>query len=297
MSILLDLIEHGEKAPTTKTAYRRCVQRFLAFAGPEPAGWTPQAVMAWRDALRGALGGRTVNKHLYALRYASKLYEAFGHGADFARAVEAVHEPLLKKRDALAVDEARALLAACCDPTYGTIRPRDLRDRAIITVGIRTGLRASELAGLNWGMIDGREATVAAKGRKAHTVVLDDECLERLNDWATWLESQGYSLRGAVFRGVSMLGIDNQYRVSRRLSRQKLWEAVAARGRQAGLRRPVHPHLFRHTFISWALEAGVPPQRVMIMTGHRSMETLSRYVTDLEAVSDPVGAHLPSLEG
>ncbi|KKK74000.1 hypothetical protein LCGC14_2888140, partial [marine sediment metagenome] len=86
-------------------------------------------------------------------------------------------------------------------------------------------------------------------------------------------------------------------RVTVALSRQKIHAAIAARGKSAGIGHPVHPHLFRHTFVSWALAAGVPPQRVMQQSGHRSLETLAGYVTDLQAVTDPVAAYLPTLEG
>jgi integrase/recombinase XerD len=219
------------------------------------------------------------------------MYEAFEHGRDFARAVEGLHEGDAPRRKALSVGEVRAMIATC-----SAGHPRDLRDRVAITLGVRTGLRASELVGINWAGIYGREAAVSVKGRKIHKVILDDECLAALEAWGQWLEGQGYSRRGAVLRGVSQVGLDNRYKVTNRMSRQKLHDAVRGRGEDAGISRPVHAHLLRHSFVSWALAAGVPVQRVMLQTGHKSMATLSGYVTDLEATSDPVGAYLPPLK-
>lgn len=290
-AVLYELLELAELAPRSKRAYRRCLDRWVAFAGPDSEAWTPHRVAEWRERLRHELGPATVNKHLYALRRVARAYEAYGHGRDFARAVDGVHDPGGKRREALTVDEVRALLATCRART-----PRDLRDRLAITLGVRTGLRASELVGLNWGAIDGREAAVHAKGRALHRVILDDACLRALRDWGAWLEAAGYALRGPVLRGVSREGLDGQVRVARRLSRQKLHDALRERGAEAGLARPVHAHLLRHSFVSWALAAGVPPQRVMLQTGHKNLATLSRYVTDLEASSDPIGRYLPELE-
>jgi integrase/recombinase XerD len=291
MSVLLELLEHAELAPRTKRAYRRCLERWLAFAGPDPAGWNPHRVAAWRESLRTELGPATVNKHLYALRRVAKMYEGYEHGRDFARAVEGVHNPGGAKRTALTVSEVRAMITTCA-----ASRPRDLRDRCAITLGVRTGLRASELVGINWGGIAGREAAVSVKGRKPHRVILDDECLRALGAWAAWLEGQGYARRGPVLRGVSQEGVDGRFRVTTRMSRQKLHDALRERGAEAGIRRPVYPHLLRHTFVTWGVASGVPLARIMVQTGHKSLATLSKYVSDLEASSDPVGAYLPSLE-
>ena len=289
--VLFELLELAELAPRTKRAYRRCLERWLTVAGDAPAGWTPHKVAAWREALRAELEPATVNKHLYALRRVSRMYEAYDYGRDFARPVDGVHNPGGKRRKALTVPEVRAMIATC-----SARQPRDLRDRCVITLGVRTGLRASELVGINWAGIAGREAAVSVKGRKLHRVILDDECLAALGDWESWLSQQGYARHGAMLRGVSQKGLDGAYRVTRRMSRQKLHDALRARGEAAGVGRPVHAHLLRHTFVTWALESGVPMHRIMVQTGHKSLATLSKYVTDLEASSDPVGAYLPSLE-
>jgi site-specific recombinase XerD len=291
MNRLAELLDLSQRAERTKRAYRRCVNRFVSFAGEDPAGWTPLVVASWRDQLATRLSPRTTNKHLYALRTAARLFELYDDGRDFARAVEVVQAPMERKRRALTFEEARALMGTCESRT-----PRDLRDRAALTLGIRTGLRVSELVGLAWPGISGREAHVAAKGNKAHVVILDDDCLMTLAEWADWLDALGDRRSGPVLRGISQQRIDGSFRLTPRLSRQRLHRALSERGKAAGLRRPIHAHLLRHTFVSWALEAGVPPQRVMMQTGHLSLAALSRYVTDLEASADPVGAYLPSLE-
>ena len=68
---------------------------------------------------------------------------------------------------------------------------------------------------------------------------------------------------------------------------------VHRRGESAGLGRALHPHLLRHTFVVWALEAGRPLNEIMAQTGHRSLSTLSQYVSNPRAAEDPIGNYLP----
>lgn len=290
MNVLLDIVEKSRWQPETKSVYRRCVAKFLAFAGPDPAAWTAYTVERWRDSLVAGRSRRTVNKYLYALRYASKRFEALGYGPDFARAAETLRAPPTERREALTPYEARCLVAACERHT-----PEGIRDRALVTLGIRTGLRVSSLTGLRWEKIRDRIAQVPAKGGAVFGAVLDDACLAALADWRLALDALGGKSTGSVFVGI-WRGTDDRPRAGKRLSRQALHSIVAERGKLAQIKRGVHPHLLRHTFVSWALQAGVPAQRVMAMTGHKNLATLSGYVTDLEAESDPVGSYLPELE-
>jgi integrase len=290
MSILLEVIARSTRlGDKSKEEYTRCVGRFVKFAGDNPNNWNGSVVEQWRDVLRVDLGPSTVNKHLYALRYASKRLEGLGVGPDFARAAESVPAPKGRKRKAMTLGEVQALLATC-----DANRPHDIRDRAIITIALRTGLRASNLVGLTWGRIKGRVADCVIKGNKNHQVILDDRCLAALQAWADCLETYDAGVtRGPVVRSVRVLDrTDGIFAIGKPVTRRQ-WvnEMLKARATEAGIK--VHPHLFRHTFVSWALEAGVAPHRVMRQTGHSNMATLSQYVTDLEAETNPIGDHLP----
>lgn len=192
MNILLSVIDGSTRlSESTKEEYRRCVGRFVVFAGEDPAAWNGAVVEQWRDHLCANMGQTTVNKHLYALRYASKRLEGLGVGVDFARAAESLPASKNHRRKALTVEEVRALVETC-----DRKRPMDLRDLAIITVALRTGLRASNLVGLSWGRIKGRVAECVIKGNKVHEAILDDRCLSALQDWGNCLQGSGLTLRG-----------------------------------------------------------------------------------------------------
>jgi integrase len=276
----------GEK---TKADYARCIRRFLQFAGEDPAGWHGAAVEAWRDSLSASLSPATVNKHIYALRKASQRLEGLGVGTDFARAAESMPTRQERKRTAMDQETVRALFATC---RHG--RPDDLRDRMVMTLAQRTASRVSNLVGLRWERLDGRVAHMVIKGNKAHKAVLDDRCLGAIDQWRAWLAGAGVGTsRGPVLRQVRE-GLDGSWRVGAPITRRQ-WvnEMLKRRAKEAGITGSVHPHLFRHTFVTRALEAGVPAHRVMGQTGHANLSTLSQYVSDLEAESDPVGDYLP----
>ena len=286
MGTLVAIIDRSQKLrPHSKELYRHAAQLFEAFA-PGERTWTPATVEAWRDSMVRGRKPQTVNRYLNGIRYASRRYEALGHGVDFARSIERLREPDRVKRKPLTREEAQALLGTC---SAGSLV--DLRDRALIVVGLKTGARASWLCDLSLSGMEGRRATAEAKGGRGHTVVLDDECLGALGAWLR----AGVIGRGKVFRSIGRARMDGEQALGDGLSRQGVHAIVRNRGRAAKIRRPLHPHLFRHTYVTWSLDAGVPPHRVMAQSGHRSMAVLSGYVSDLQAESDPIGAHLGNL--
>lgn len=292
MTILSEIIERSDWSARTKEEYARCVQRFEAFAGPADS-WAPLRVEEWRDALRAeGLSSSTVNKHLYALRYASKRYATLKYGPDFAAGAEALRGAATNahRRKALTVEEVQAMLDTCTG--YG---PRPIRDRAILQVAVKTGLRVSGMASLDWARVRGNVLIAAEKGDRIAGAILDDEAMVALEAWVAALESLGEPRTGSIFRGIGQQRINGSWYLWPGMSRQAIYGVIVQRAADAGITRRVHTHLFRHTFVSWALEAGVPPERVMAATGHKNLATLSRYYTDLQAESDPVANYLPRL--
>lgn len=282
MGQLLDIVTQSRSLePSTRAVYQRCIRRFEE-THPDPRSWNAFTVERWRDRLLGSVSPQTANKHLYALRYASRRLEALGLGHDFARAAEAAKVRKKEKRRALSPEELAGILATTNPGT-----PLDIRDRAILVIFAKCGPRVSGLCGLEWGHLRGNQAVITLKGGDRHVLTLDSECVFVLQAWQNELGRRS----GPVFPAV------HGSKAGGAMSRQSVHRMIQRRARLSGLRRPVYPHLLRHTFVSWALAAGVPAQRVMAVTGHKSLGTLSGYVTDLEAERDPVGEHLPSLLG
>jgi integrase/recombinase XerD len=278
---LTDLVTRSQKlSPLTKSMYLTAVERFVAFVGRDPSCWSPVTVERFRDHLISTgLKPQSANTHLHGVFYAARRWEAMGLGANWARGAEhaRVEAPAKQrtKRQGLVESELGALMEA----TSGN-RPVDLRDRAIIAIGIRCGgRRAVELSTLDWQDIDAHTAIFRVKGGYDLTVPFDGEARAQLRPWRDWFASvYGGQLVGGVFRSLR-LRVDGRWQVGERLGRQSVWRVIRDRGEAAGLKRKLHPHLLRHTYIGMAEAAGMLPQDIMRMTGHRSLQTLSGYIS------------------
>jgi integrase/recombinase XerC len=156
----------------------------------------------------------------------------------------------------LPADEARDLVEA-----------RDLpeRDRAILELLYATGLRVSELAGLDLGDVDRdeRSVRVLGKGGKERVVPFGAKAAAALDAYL----AAGRAAAGPLFRG----------RAGRRLGVRSIFEVVRRRARGSGITRRVGPHTLRHTFATHLLDAGADLRMIQELLGHRRLSTTQRY--------------------
>jgi integrase len=286
-----EILDRSQLSGRSKATYRQSLDEWIAFA-PNPGDWSPIALEAWRDVQLGqGYSPRTVNRHMSAVRFLGRRMKTLGLGPNFAQGAESAREGRRAGRLALTHDEALELFATCDDS------PRGRRDRAVLALGLRLAMRVSELCRVEWAGVQRPVVGFIAKGGHWHEPVLDDEADRALSNWRrTSSKLEGRNLSDRVFRSVYYSLEDNRARLRLGITRKAIWKMVAARGRRARLARDIHPHLLRHTFVVWALEAGRPLNEIMAQTGHRSIKTLSNYVSDPNAASDPIGNHLPSTE-
>lgn len=156
----------------------------------------------------------------------------------------------------LPVDEAKMLL----DSGQSSVR-----DRAILELLYATGLRVSELSGLDLDDVDRGETTVRVlgKGRKERVVPYGAKAAAALD---AYVETRGLA-RGPLFTG----------RNSRRLGVRSLFDIVRRRARAAGLTRRVSPHTLRHSFATHLLDAGADLRAIQELLGHSRLSTTQRY--------------------
>lgn len=284
------IINSPRLRPRTKEIYLASVREFLAFCQGPPTG---PVVEIWRDVLITTRSPQTVNQKLSGLRYASRRVaeRAQDPRLDWARYAELLKPDRYDKpRRALTVDEATTLIDAC----RGT-RPFDLRDTAIMVLGFRTGLRRAGIVGITLGDVspvrpglDGANissTTVTLKGGRRHTLNLDAETTDTVGVWRQWLYTSRIK-KGSLFRSL------RHNTIGKGLTSSGLYKAMRRRAKRAGI-DDFHPHIFRHSFVSWAQAAGIPPYRIAAMTGHRSDGMIQRYTDDLDP--EPIGSLLPKL--
>ena len=137
------------------------------------------------------------------------------------------------------------------------------RDAAIIEVLYSTGMRVSELCGMNRQDIDRDEATVFDKGEKERIVYLNARAMIALEEY---LKERTDSSE-ALFIGE---------RYKERIQKSTVERRIREIGERAGISE-CHPHRFRRTAATIALNRGMPLEQVQKMLGHEDIGTTTIY--------------------
>jgi len=168
-------------------------------------------------------------------------------------------------------DELEAILNKPDITTLG-----GLRDRAILETFFSTGLRVSELAGLNVSDINFErgEIAVLGKGKKLRVVFLSEKALSFIDQYLT---NRGFESSDKDKEIPLFISSKNSRFSIRSIERIVTKYAVAA-----GLSKKVSPHTFRHSFATDLLIAGADVRSVQSLLGHSSITTTQVYthVTD-----------------
>jgi integrase/recombinase XerC len=252
-------------SPRTVEAYRRDVECLLSLAQDTPlAELTVHHVRRFvaRLAARG-LAGRTVARMLSAWR---TFYRYLARDHAYTRnPVDGLGAPKSPKKlpKALSPEQAARLMACDADT------PLAARDRAMLELFYSSGLRLSELTGLDVGDVDfaSGEVRVTGKGAKTRVVPVGRFALAALGAWlavrAIWVAAD----ETALF--VSRQG--------RRLSARAVELRIAYWARRLGLGQHVHPHMLRHSFASHVLQSSGDLRAVQEMLGHANISTTQVY--------------------
>lgn len=166
----------------------------------------------------------------------------------------------------LTEDEVGGLFKACSPKA-----PTGIRNRALIALMYRGGLRISEALALYPKDLDPIKGTVTVlhgKGDKRRTIGLDQGAFALV---ARWLDRRG------------ALGLNGRQRVICTLAGGPL-EAAYVRAllprlaRRAGIEKRVHAHGLRHTHAAELAREGTPLNLVQAQLGHSSLATTDRYL-------------------
>jgi integrase/recombinase XerD len=172
---------------------------------------------------------------------------------------------------ALSEDEVASLLAAVTGDG-----PAERRNRAILEVLYGTGMRISELVGLDMAdlALEDHAARVVGKGNKERLVPLGRFALEALTRWLgsgrDALAPQRWARRGdaeAVFLNSR----------GGRLSRQGAWGIIRIYAVRVGLDDRLTPHVLRHSCATHMLDHGADVRVVQELLGHASISTTQVY--------------------
>jgi site-specific recombinase XerD len=277
------LMQQRRVSPHTIASYRDAFRLLLQFAakrvGKPPSALALQQidaplVVAFLEELEAArkVGARTRNLRLTAIHsfchYAS--FEAPSHAAQLQRILAIPAKRFTRTLvPFLSRAEVDALLAT---PDRHTWSGR--RDHALILVAVQTGLRLSELTGLQREDVQfgaGAHVHVIGKGRKERCTPLSKDTRAVL---AAWLREPPRAQDQPVFpnaRGGRLSAHGMHYLLSKHVAEAaKLCPSL-------GTKR-VSPHVLRHTTAMDLLQEGVEQRALALWLGHESIETTQIYL-------------------
>ena len=271
------------RPPHTRNAYLRDVRQLIAMAGEVPIARVSRAQLMRFVATMHAQGlsGRSLARALSAWRAFYRFL--IEHDRSLTEDPTAgIRAPKAARRlpSALSPDEAARLVTIDSDDWLG------LRDRALFELAYSSGLRLSELAGLDVGGCDAAsgEVRVMGKGSKERVVPVGAAARDAL---ARWLGVRGgHTAEGetAMFTG----------RGGRRLSPRSIQQRLAEWAIRQGLSRHVHPHMLRHSFASHVLQSSGDLRAVQEMLGHASIASTQVYThLDFQALAKVYDAAHP----
>lgn len=151
--------------------------------------------------------------------------------------------------------------------------PMGMRDALILELLYGTGVRVSELVGLDRSMVDlqGMRILVLGKGKKERIVPLAPELISLIKDY--------YKVMYDIVSDGRMVESDALIinRLGTRMTDRTVRRVVETYLKKAGLPLDYSPHSFRHTFATHLLEGGADLRSIQELLGHESLATTQKY--------------------
>jgi integrase/recombinase XerC len=278
---LMHLEKERDVSPHTVRAYGRDLSEFTRYlAGYYGGGdWTWQGVdrLAVRGFLayltRRGIGKRSIARALSTVR---SLYR-FLHLTDVvdANPARAVGTPRREQHLPTYLDRAQAdRLFAAAETAAASGRFVDVRNLAILELFYSTGIRLSELRGMNRADLDllTQMAKVRGKGRKERIVPVGDQATRALRA----SDAQRDTLVRSVGPGADRLAVFLNLR-ARRLSVRGVQTIVTRLLARVSENAGLSVHSLRHSFATHLLDAGADLRAVQELLGHASVGTTQIY--------------------
>ena len=279
---LEQLATQRQLSPHTIAAYRRDLLELDTLAGG--AAWD---AIVHADIRRFAsmLHARSLNARSIARKLSSwrGFFEWLSQQTPLAaNPVDGVRAPRRAKSlpKALSVDDAVHLVSSGA-PLRETPEPFELCNRAMFELMYSSGLRVSELAGLDfawakpaagaaaplgWLDLDAGEVVVTGKGSKMRRVPMGSHAQAAIGAWL--------AVRPPARDGGNALFLSNR---ATRVSPRVIQLRLAAHAVRAGTTVKVHPHVLRHSFASHVLQSSGDLRAVQEMLGHASIASTQVY--------------------
>lgn len=294
-----DFLEYLEieqnRSQKTIENYDHYLTRLIDFAGEiQVKDIDPELIRKWRLWLNrlgtntsDELGKTTQNYHLIALRSFLKYCAKRDIPAMSADKIELART----KRKQVTFLTAEELTRMFEQPDISTLA--GIRDRAILELLFSSGLRVSELTGLDRDHINlrRREFMVRGKGQKDRPIFISQDAAEWIQKYLDKRQDTAKPLF-VRYSGTKKVDLSGNYH---RLTPRSVQRLVSRYALLAGITKHVSPHTLRHSFATDLLMNGADIRSVQAMLGHSNIATTQIYthITDphLKAVHEQFHRH------
>ena len=260
----LEVVRH--LSPHTISSYRRDLDSFFTFLKEKNDSWEEVQDHQVRGFVaqerRRGLSARSIQRALSSIRsfFNYLLDEEVVETNPAANISSPKSAQLLPK--ALDTDLVKRLLDF---KPQGDI---EIRDKAMVELLYSSGLRLSELCGLNMDSISIKERScrVVGKGNKTRDLPVGEKAIQSLRDWLLVRENISSDANKALFLNKS----------GKRISNRSVQLRLERLSKKRGLPM-VNPHMLRHSFASHILESSGDLRAVQEMLGHSDIGTTQIY--------------------
>jgi site-specific recombinase XerD len=259
---------HRGAAPPTRKHYCRYASELLDALGDEPVQWTPQQVRKFFLSSGECASAHTLENQVTAVRaFLRYLIAQDRCRSDLDQVVPRLARwRLASLPPSLSTEQVEHLLAACEGDSL-----RRVRDRAIVLLLLRLGLRASDVARMRLRDIDWDQATVRVSGKGRYEVILPlpqdvgDALLHYLERRPQFARTDRVFVGNIVPFGPFTSSDAVSSVVKRALTRAEV--KISVKG----------AHLLRHTAATQMLRQGVPLEQIGSVLRHRGVDTTAYY--------------------
>ena len=264
------VVEEGFSANTV-SAYKTDIRKFFSFArehGLDDIRQTKSEIVKnflYKDRA-GGIAASTLSRRLAALKAFFSFLNNEGMMDEnpceaISASNKAVHLPKI-----LSVEEVDRLLR---QPAADS--PEGVRDRAILETLYATGMRVSELVGLDFSSVNKQLSYIICFGKRAkeRLVPIGEVALGAVG---SYMESARPKLLHNKDEKALFLNTHGK-----RLTRQGIWLLIKKHTEGAGIQKELTPHMLRHSFATHMLENGADLRIVQEMLGHSDISTTQIY--------------------
>ncbi len=269
------LSEVKHSSANTLQAYRRDLEKFYGFANLR--GMENFSEMKIEDVEQykiylasTGLSASSISRSLSALR--SLFQYLLSEGAVASNPARCVHNDKATHREMniLSSKEVETLLA---QPDTNDIK--GLRDKAMLELLYATGIKVSELIGLNVSDINTNLSYVRCGGEKKERIIpLYPVALRAIKNY---LDKSRKLLAAGTGETALFVNISGE-----RMTRQGFWKILKGYVKSANIKKDITPHTLRHSFATHLLENGADIHDIQEILGHRDLSSTQRYTQYLK---------------